>query len=729
MKQFITTNMNSHISDNDSKQIVENAVADLVSYIVQFLPNVNITLVQKALDFSITAHEGQKRASGLPYIVHPIEVAMILAELHLDTLTIVCALLHDVVEDTHHTIQDIRREFGDQASVIIEGLTKIHKIECQNFIAEKSENLRKLLIAVAKDARVLLIKLADRLHNMRTLSCIGDHRKQMRIAKDTIDIYAPLAERIGVHFFKNILYDLSFDVLYPQVRKSIIDQVNILKEQGEHNIHNIVNEITELIQNHKINVDIKGREKTPFSIWQKMEKKKVYFDDLSDIFAVRIITKTPLDCYIVLGIIHTNYRVLSKEFFDYVSTPKQNGYMSIHTVVMFSNSTKVEVQIRTTEMHYISELGMAAHWIYKNDDEEVKAEYQEEWLKKIRSIMENIADTNDILANVKLEMAYDQVFCFTPNGDVISLPKNATPLDFAFEVNVNLGAHYSKALVNGKNVSMTTILNSGDQVEILTSDQITIHHNWLNIVCTSKAKAEIQVYLEKKLFESIIMSGNLSFHDECEKYHLNINHDKLRKFADSCNVNIDELLYNIGSGALDPQHIVRQISQNSMYDTLSHFVKTKVLSGDEENKSQRTLSNFKQSAEIQFGYCCNPVFGGVAVGIYNPKTKVVVIHASSCHNINKCEPEEEIYNIILSDVIYNVNNVKMEILVSDYVISASIFDVFTEFGMSKYTIEVKQIEKNLIELNIDLKLVIPHQLESLISKIRNLSGVINVSMV
>lgn len=715
-------------SNRNDEQIVDDASKDLIDYITQFLPNVCLTKVKKALAFAITAHANQKRASGEPYVTHPIEVAKIIAELHLDTETIVCALLHDVAEDTEYTTQDIEAEFGEKYARIVDGLTKINRIECQNFLTKKSENLRKLLIAVAEDARVLLIKLADRLHNMRTLSCIADQRKRMRIAKDTIDIYAPLAERIGIHFFKNILYDLAFEVLYPQVRKSIIHQVNILKEQGQNDIRKIVTDIADLMKENKVDVDVKGREKTPFSIWQKMERKKIYFDELSDIFAVRIIAKSTIDCYVTLGIIHTHYKVFSKEFFDYVSTPKQNGYMSIHTVVMITDSVKVEIQIRTSEMHHISELGMAAHWIYKNENDSIRYEYQQEWLKKIRSIMENIADTNDIISSVKLEMYYDQVFCFTPKGDVISLPKNSTPLDFAFEVSVDLGSRYSKALVNGKNASITTHLQSGDHVEIFTANHITITHYWLDIVNTSKAKTEIQIYLEKKLFESIVLSGNLSIYDECEKYQLNVNNDKLQKVAEHYNININELLFHVGNGTIDSDDIISKLSRNSIREKLHHIIKKKFKYAYDIKNRLKTLSNLQYNSEIQFSYCCNPTIDNIGVGIYNSDNKSIIIHSNDCHNIHKTHPNEELYSILLSDSILNVNNIQIEVVMFEYQSSLAVFNILTEFGISQYKIDVRPTDESTVAISLDLTLIIPHQLEALINKIKNISGIIDISV-
>jgi guanosine-3',5'-bis(diphosphate) 3'-pyrophosphohydrolase len=729
-KKFTITKM--HKDEQQQKksdeEIVDAAVKDLIDYVTEFLPGISIDTVKKAIDFSVKAHQNQKRASGEPYIIHPIAVAKILAELHLDTLTIVGGLLHDVVEDTEYKVQDIIREFGKKEARIVSGLTKLNKIECKHLAHARAENLRRLLIAVAEDARVLLIKLADRLHNMRTLSSFTEQKKRMKIAKETIDIYAPLAEKIGIHYFKNSLYDLAFEVLYPHVRQSIMHQVSILKENGYSSIAKIVDEISLIMKENNLDVVVKGREKTPFSIWQKMEKKKIYFEDLSDIFAVRIITKKPIDCYVALGVVHTNYKVISKEFFDYVSTPKQNGYSSIHTVVLVNEMIKVEVQIRTSEMHHVSELGMAAHWIYKQDDGIDNNEYQYIWLKKIRSIMENIADADDVLSSVKLNMYYDQVFCFTPNGDVVSLPKNATTLDFAFEVSVELGSHYSKALVNGKHVSINTKLKSGDQVEILTSEKITITHHWFDIVCTSKAKSEIQVYLEKKLFESLVFSGNLAIQDECDKHKLSLNNEKLKKVAKQYNTNVDDLLFNVGNGSIEIDQVVENLSKTTPITKIKNLFKKNFSADNKANTILKNLSNFKDYAEIHFAYCCDPTPGQIAVGIYDSDKQSIIIHAKDCNNIKVIKGEQILYNISLSENIYNIVHITMEIEMLDSSVSLDVFSVFTEFGISKYTVDIKNITNNSITTTVDLDLVIPQQVKSLLNRIKKISGVIDVSI-
>jgi GTP pyrophosphokinase len=705
--------------------IVEASFKDLTAHIEQFLPHVSLDTVNQAFEFANIAHFGQRRLSGEPYITHPLEVAKILAELKLDTTTIVCALLHDVVEDTSFTLQEIEDRFGKTEAKIIKGLTKISTIESGSVALNEVENLRKLLMAVAEDVRVLLIKLADRLHNMRTISAFTNSRKRTKIAKETIDIYAPLADRIGMHFFKNILYDIAFDVLYPNVRQSIIDEVEKFKSNGNNDVDNIVNDVKSLMDKYEIDANVAGREKSPFSIWQKMEKKQVYFDQLSDIFAIRIITTTPIDCYRALGAIHINYPVLSKEFFDYISTPKPNGYRSIHTVITYKDCLRVEIQIRTKDMHNYSELGMAAHWMYKNSAEIIND--QDEWLVKIRSTLEKISNSNDTLSNIKLEMYNDQVFCFTPKRDIIILPRNATPLDFAFEVSRELGSHYNKAIVNGIPASITTHLQSGDQVEILTSDHITINHHWHDIVSTSKARSEIEVYLNKKSFDSFVFAGNLSIYDECEKYKLELTPDKITEVAALLKVNKDDLLFRIGNGSIKVEQVINILTDKSLYQKARYYI-TKYILGGKSNKSFKSLANLRKIAEIHFGYCCNASSEKTAIGIWNKTHKFVIIHSSSCTNIRAPTDDEELCNIVLSDSKTSSIDIILNIIMSDFEAADTIFETMTNFGLSNYSIDVRQDEDGLINMIIDLKLLVPHQLESLTNKLRKIRNVIDVTV-
>ena len=376
-------------------------------------------------------------------------------------------------------------------------------------------------------------------------------------------------------------------------------------------------------------------------------------------------------------------------------------------------------------MHQISELGMAAHWIYKNEDR--NDQYHQEWLNKIRTILEGLSDTNDVLSNVKLEMYNDQVFCFTPKGDVISLPKNATPLDFAFEVSVELGSHYSKALVNGVQASIATQLQSGDQVEILTSDHIMINHHWYDIVSTPKAKSEIQVYLNKKTFDALVFEGNLSIHDECERHNVKLSQEILSDLANDFDTNIEDLLFNIGNGSIKIEKVLNKLVNHSIYKKFKYYLK-KYVARDVEDKAFKTLASLRKIAEIQFAYCCDPLSDKTGIAIWNKKHKFIMIHSHLCNNIRLPDKDEELCNIILSDATYNKIDINLEIIITDFDAPNIIFKILTEFGLSKYSIEIRKIEDGLIFLTVNLKLVVPQQLESLMNRLKQTRSVIDISI-
>ncbi|MEC8776230.1 MAG: RelA/SpoT family protein, partial [Pseudomonadota bacterium] len=407
----------------------------LVEMVRSYDPSADEEALNRAYVFSMKAHGTQQRASGDPYFSHPVEVAGILSEKKLDTASIVTGLLHDTVEDTVATLDDIERLFGDEISRLVDGVTKLGQLELQSDQTKQAENFRKLLLAMSEDIRVLLVKLADRLHNMRTLSYIPKPEKRARIARETMDIYAPLAERIGIRDWKDELEDLAFTELNADARDSILNRLGFLREQGEDLVGQVVNELEQTLAAEGVKARVLGREKKAYSIWRKMQRRDVEFGQLSDIVAFRIIVDNIEDCYRTLGIIHNRYQVVPGRFKDYISIPKPNGYSSIHTGVMGPQMQRVEVQIRTQSMHEIAELGVAAHWLYKQGDSDpVKEGTQYRWLRELLEILEHAAEPEEFLEHTKLEMFADQVFCFTPKGDLFAMPFGATPVDFAYAV-------------------------------------------------------------------------------------------------------------------------------------------------------------------------------------------------------------------------------------------------------------------------------------------------------
>ncbi|MEG3124917.1 RelA/SpoT family protein [Sphingomonas sp. GB1N7] len=470
---------------------------ELIDRVLSYDPDADEALLNRAYVFSVNAHGTQKRASGDPYFSHPIEVAGILTELHLDDQTIATAILHDTVEDTVATIEQITSLFGPDVARLVDGVTKLSRIEAQTENERAAENLRKFLLAMSGDIRVLLVKLADRLHNMRTLHHIAKPEKRRRIARETMDIYAPLAERIGMYEFMKEMQTLAFAQLEPEAYESIARRLESLKTGGGGDrIAKIGSGLKLLLGRHGIDADISGREKHPFSIWKKMQERHISFEQLSDIMAFRAIVPTEEDCYAALGQIHRRWPMVPGRFKDYISTPKRNGYRSLHTSVIHADNTRVEIQIRTEAMHEEAELGLAAHWAYKQD--KVKPETQVSWIRDLVEILDTAESPEELLEHTKMAMYQDRIFAFTPKGELIQLPKGATPVDFAYAVHTDLGDQAVGAKINGRVVQLRTPIDNGDQVQILRSKAQEPQPAWLNFAITGKALAGIRRHLRLK---------------------------------------------------------------------------------------------------------------------------------------------------------------------------------------------------------------------------------------
>ncbi|HRY27260.1 MAG TPA: RelA/SpoT family protein, partial [Geminicoccaceae bacterium] len=440
----------------------------LVELVKSYDPGVDEDLLNRAYVYAMRAHGAQLRASGDPYFHHPVEVAGILAGLKLDAASIATGLLHDTIEDTGATLPEIRRLFGDTIARLVDGVTKLNKIQLQSAQTAQAENFGKLLVAMSEDIRVLLVKLADRLHNMRTLHFIASPERRQRIASETMEIYAPLAERIGMDQLKAELEDLAFAELSPDARESVATRLKQLRRDDTDLVERIVARIKAHLAESGIEADVAGREKSSLSIWRKMQRKNVSFEQLSDIIAFRVLVDSVNECYAALGVIHAGYKMLPGRFKDYISTPKPNGYRSLHTTIIGPEQRKIELQIRTRQMHEVAELGVAAHWAYKQESRVTEGR-QYRWIRELLEILEHAAEPEDFLENTKLAMFQDQVFCFTPRGDLIALPRGATPVDFAYAVHSEVGDHCVGAKVDGRMVQLRHTLENGDQVEIITS--------------------------------------------------------------------------------------------------------------------------------------------------------------------------------------------------------------------------------------------------------------------
>ena len=472
---------------------------DLINKVKVYNKFLNLERLDKAYNFAVKAHQNQKRASGDPYSVHPIEVANILTELKLDSATITTGLLHDTIEDTFATYETIKNEFGDEVAELVDGVTKISVFENTAGANSKVENFRKLILATSKDIRVLLVKIADRLHNMRTIKAISKIEKRQRIAQETMEIYAPLADRMGMHRIRDELEDLSFEILNNEARELIKKRLDEIKSDTKDVFESLSFELSEILNDNHINAEIQGREKTPFSIWRKVQKKRISLDQITDIIGFRIQLSSIDECYKTLGIFHKKWNCIPGKFKDYISSPKINGYKSLHTSVIGSNKKPIEIQIRTHEMHEFAERGVASHWKYKSSEKFNSLSWKEyDWLKDLVEIIEKNENPEHSYEYTKLQMFQENVFCFTPKGSVIKLPKDATPIDFAYAVHTKIGNTAVGCEINGNKSELQDVLRNGDRVNIITSKNQSPSLHWIPITKTGKARSAIRRYWHDK---------------------------------------------------------------------------------------------------------------------------------------------------------------------------------------------------------------------------------------
>ena len=472
---------------------------ELIKKVKNYNRFVNPDALSKAYTFALDAHKDQKRDSGDPYLIHPVAVADILTDLKLDSATIATGLLHDTIEDTKITYKTVEKEFGKEVADLVEGVSKISELEGKVIENSKAENIRKLILATSKDIRVLLVKLADRLHNMRTLNSISDENRRKRIAKETMEIYAPLSDRMGMNHIRDELEDLSFQKLNPDARNLVVERLSINKKNRENSFKEISKNFTEILKNSGVNAKIVGREKTPFSIWKKMQSKRVSLEQLTDIIGFRVIVNDVVTCYKVLGVFHSNWSTIPGRFKDYISTPKINNYKSIHTAVIGPNKERVAIQIRTQQMQEFAERGIASHWIYKSSEKVSHLALKEyDWLRDLVEIMEKDTNPEHFLEYTKLQMFQDNVFCFTPKGEVIKLPIGASPIDFAYAVHTKIGDSLSSCEINGRGSPLQSVLKNGDLVNIIGTKNGSPSLEWLSYAKTGKARAGIRRYWQLK---------------------------------------------------------------------------------------------------------------------------------------------------------------------------------------------------------------------------------------
>ena len=592
----------------------------------------NEDALNKAYVFSMKAHGSQRRASGDPYFSHPLEVAGILTKMRLDHYTIITALLHDTVEDTNVTVEEIGRMFGKEIASLVDGVTKLSRIDLVSDNRKQAENFRKLVIAMSDDIRVLLVKLADRLHNMRTLHFISDKEKRRRIAFETMDIYSPLAERIGIHELKDELEFLAFKELNEDAFETVTSRLDVLVREGSNTIKYIENELLEKCHEGGIEVEISGRAKSPYSVWQKMQRKSVNIEQLSDIVAFRLLVENKMDCYNLLGLLHTSYPVLPGRFKDYISTPKPNGYQSLHTGIIGPKRQRIEIQIRTHSMHEIAELGVAAHWSYKHGKSITTEGKQYRWLRELLEILDQASDPEEFLEHTRLEMYQDQVFAFTPKGELIALPRGANPVDFAYAVHSEVGDTCVAARINGRLRPLNTQLENGDQVLIETSKNASPSPLWEKFVVTGKAKASIRRFVRNERYEQFCDLGKAIFQKTLKKMSIRYSQKLLLKIMEELKYEkVEDVLAAIGEGEVSTEEILKVITpenRSSISSTASNIV---ALSDKKQNDSI-PLKGLIPGMAFHYAHCCHPLPGEKIVGITSTG-KGVTIHTIDCETL------------------------------------------------------------------------------------------------
>ena len=605
----------------------------LIDRIIAYYPAVNVELISKAYDLSQRAHQGQLRESGAPYFEHPYEVALILADLELDVETIAAGLLHDVLEDTDITREELAAMFGPTVLMLVEGVTKLEKLPFHNRFEHQAENMRKMIFAMAEDVRVILIKLADRLHNMRTLRHVSP-AKQLTISQETLDIFAPLAHRLGIWKIKFEMEDLAFRHLHSEEYYKLVADIDRKRQEREGDLREVMDIIVQRLADVEVSCDIQGRPKHLYSIFQKMQKQNKSLDEIYDLMAIRVIVDNVRECYAVLGIIHALWKPIPGRFKDYIAVPKSNLYQSLHTTVVGPHGDPYEIQIRTWEMHRIAEKGVAAHWMYKEgQSRRAGEEAKVGWLREAVEWLQEMKDPQEFMDTLKIDLFEDEVFVFTPKGDVKSLPNGATPVDFAFDVHTDVGLRCFGAKVNGRIVPLNSTLKNGDFVEILTSKSASPSRDWLNYVKTSKARGRIRSWLKEEQREENLNRGREILEREVRKGNFDskivLSENNLEKTARKYGVsNPEELLASIGSGRIPVSQVVQKLTGQDVNE------RKRLPEVAQKRRRESTRGVEIRGVDnllVRFSKCCNPVPGDDIVG-YITRGRGISVHRTDCPN-------------------------------------------------------------------------------------------------
>ena len=719
----------------------------LVKKIKENCVNINMDMVDKAYNLAFEAHKEQKRDSGEPYIIHPIEVATILAELGMDTSTIVAGLLHDVIEDTEYTYDDIKKIFGEEVANLVSGVTKITKMEYKSKEEQQADNFRKMLLAMADDIRVIIIKLADRLHNMRTLK-YRKKEKQKKTAMETLDIYAPLAHRLGISKIKWELEDLSFRYIHEEEYYDLVKQVAEKRAEREIYIKNIIEEMYNKLEEAGIDSDIDGRPKHFFCIYKKMVNKNKSIEQIFDLTAIRVLVNTVKDCYEVLGIVHTIYKPIPGRFKDYIAMPKPNMYQSLHTTVIGPQGKTFEIQIRTFEMHRTAEYGIAAHWKYKEGDnngetKEKNFESKLVWLRDMLEFQKETADAQEFIEGFKIDLFTDEIFLFTPKGVVIDLPNGATPIDFAYRIHTDIGNKCVGAKVNGKIVPLDYKLKTGEIVEVLTSNNAKgPNMDWLNIAKSNQAKSKIRSWFKKAKKEENISKGKELFEKELKKQGVHFadiaKGETYEKFVKRNNINcMDDLYALIGLGAISASSFIwklkdeNQSKDEKVIEENTNKIIEDNISKAQRNKIDQTVGITVKGVDnlmIRFAKCCNPVPGDDIMG-YITKGRGISVHRADCGNLKNLIMED---GDKVVDVSWGTSNgrayiAEIQVKAEDRSgLLTDIMGIISELNLQLNALNAKSAKGSMAYVNIKVKIDTVELLKDLMKKIRHLKGIIDV---
>ena len=742
-------------------QSPEQLYNDLILRVKKYHPSDDISLIEKAYKVASEAHKDQLRKSGEPYIIHPLYVAIILADLEMDKETIAAGLLHDVVEDTIMTEQEIRQQFGDEVALLVDGVTKLQKLQCTgngdqpDRLEMQAENLRKMFLAMAKDIRVILIKLADRLHNMRTLK-YQKPESQQRIARETLDIYAPIAQRLGISKIKVELDDLSLKYLEPEAYYDLVDKIAVRKNVREKYIQSIVDEVSEHIKNAGIKAQIDGRVKHFFSIYKKMKNQNKTIDQIYDLFAVRIIVDTVKDCYAALGVIHEMYKPIPGRFKDYIAMPKENMYQSLHTTLIGTNGQPFEIQIRTFEMHKAAEYGIAAHWKYKEASDGKKADNSEEekltWLRQILEWQRDMSDNKEFMKLLKsdLDLFSDSVYCFTPSGEVKNLPAGSTPIDFAYSIHSAVGNKMIGARVNGKLVTIDYEIKNGDQIEILTSQNSKgPSRDWLNVVKSTQAKNKINQWFKNEFKEENIVKGKELLNNYCRARGINIQNLMKPDYTEAIMRKYgfrdwDAVLAAIGHGGLKEGQIINKMMEFYEKDHKVVMTNEQVLAQVAENAQSASASPAKMKSKsgivvkgihdiaVRFSKCCSPVPGDEIVGFVT-RGRGVSIHRTDCINILNL-PEMERERLIDAEWESSADEVSGGKYLAEIKIYANnrnglladISKALTEKNIDILSMNTRTSKQGLATMSTSFEISSREELIRIIEKIKSIDSVIDI---